>query len=52
MHRICRVATLGRIAPQPDDVHIEGFGELGEASADLPQTDDKEHLGAELILPL
>jgi hypothetical protein len=52
MHRICRAATRGRIAPQPDDAHIEGFGELGEASANLPQADDRERLAAELILPL
>ncbi len=52
MHGICRVATLGGIPPQPDDAHIEGFGELGEASAYLPQTDDKECLAAKLVLPL
>jgi hypothetical protein len=52
VHRVRYAATGGRIAPQPDDAHIEGFGELGEASADLPQADDKERLVAELILPL
>src|SRR5208283_3306646 len=28
------------------------FGELGEASADLPEADDKERLAAELVLAL
>src|SRR6516225_9279508 len=51
-HRVGHAAAGGRIAPQPDDAHIEGFGQLGEASADLPEADDKEHLAAELVLPL
>src|SRR5271166_1780966 len=36
IHRIGCAAAGGRIAPQPDDAHIEDFGELGEAPADLP----------------
>ena len=52
MHGICRVAPFGRIPPQPDDAHIEGFGKLGKATANLSQTDDKERLGAEFVLPL
>src|SRR5262249_31150430 len=46
------VPTLGWIPPQPDNAHIEGFGELGKASADLPQTHHKERLGAQLVLAL
>ena len=52
MHRIRRAAAGGRIAPQPDDAHIEGFGELGETSANLPQADDEERFAAKLVLPL
>jgi hypothetical protein len=51
VHRIRRAAAGGRIAPQPDDAHIEGFSELGETAADLPQADDKKRLAAELVLP-
>jgi hypothetical protein len=32
--------------------YIEGFGELREASADLPQADDKECLAAEFVFTL
>jgi len=32
---VCRAAAGGRISPQPEDTHIEGFGEMCEAAADL-----------------
>jgi hypothetical protein len=35
---------------QPDDAHVEGFGEPGETAADLPGTDDNERLAPELVL--
>src|SRR6516164_3200116 len=52
MHGIRCSGAGGRVATQPDDAHIEGFGKLGEASADLPQTDDEARFAAELVLSL
>jgi hypothetical protein len=45
------IACTESAAPQPDDAHIEDFGELREAPPNLPQPDDEKHLAAELVLP-
>ena len=52
MHRIRSTSAEGWMAPQPDDAHIEGLGQLGQSSADVPQADDKKRLAAELVLAL
>ena len=40
------------MAPQADDVHVEGLGQLRQSSANVPQPDDKERLAAEFVLTL
>jgi hypothetical protein len=52
VHRVRSTAAEGRMAPQPDDMHLEGLGQLGQSFADVPQADDKERLAAELVLAL
>src|SRR5215469_7033469 len=51
MHRIRRAMAGLRMAPQPDHAHVEGFGELSDAPADLTEPDDEQCLAAELVLP-
>jgi len=36
--------------PDADHPHVEGLGELGEAAADLAETDDQQHLVGELAV--
>ena len=52
VHRIRCTASKRRMAPQADEVHIEGLGQLGQSSADVAQADDEERLAAELVLAL
>jgi hypothetical protein len=50
VNRIGVAAAGARVAADADHGHVERFCELGQPSADLPETDDDQRLAAELVL--
>ena len=52
MHRFGVARPGGRIAAETDNVHVEGFGQTRQASANAPEADDDQRLAAEFVLAL